>query len=48
MKFILLFIFLTGCASIEHGPYNREPEQEPSCWARYGAAIGYCGKYPDR
>lgn len=48
MRIAILFLMLNSCVTIQHGPYNREPIQDPTCWAKYGAAIGYCGLYPDR
>lgn len=48
MRLVLVCLCMYGCATVQHGPYNREPESNPDCWVSYGAAIGYCGKYNDR
>ncbi len=43
MRLLLLFILLTNCTQPTR-VFNRDDEQDASCYGKYGGQWGYCDK----
>lgn len=45
MKYLLLLVvFMLGCAGEPYREYNKEDEQDGSCYGKFGGMQGYCTK----
>lgn len=41
---VIVMVIATSCSSLEHGPYNRDKEQDLQCYSRFGGQYGFCDK----
>lgn len=44
MKYLLIVLFLTGCATTDRGQYSIDTFQDPQCYIQYGGQYGYCDR----